>query len=165
MFVEFSLHFPKPVFELIKNPIMIPFLFEEKIRKRHYFQEHTILIVYILDGFGHIYCEGRHYTMQQQISHLIRHKQQNDTRKGLINRKYAILCQKEQYSSTTIQELNLQNMYAFTYRATYLHILVLKVFIDVLKSQKSAIQIVDMSYDHTLDQKIKFLLPPLLLIF
>ena len=30
MFVEFSLHFPKPVFELIKNPIMIPFLFEEK---------------------------------------------------------------------------------------------------------------------------------------
>ena len=112
MFVEFSLHFPKPVFELIKNPIMIPFLFEEKIRKRHYFQQ-PILIVYILGGFGHIYCEGRHYTMQQQISHLIRHKQQNDTRKGLINRTYAILCQKEQYS-TTIQELNLQNMYATT---------------------------------------------------
>ena len=114
MFVEFSLHFPKPVFELIKNPIMIPFLFEEKIRKRHYFQEHTILIVYILGGFGHIYCEGRHYTMQQQISHLIRHKQQNDTQKGLINRTYAILCQKEQYS-TTIQESNLQNMYATTH--------------------------------------------------
>ena len=150
MFVEFSLQFPKPVFELIKNPIMIPFLFEEKIRKRHYLQE-PILIVYILGGFGHIYCEGRHYTVQQQISHLIRHKQQNDTRKGLINRKDAILCQREQYSN-----LQNQNMYA----TTYLHIFSVKSIYRCSKIQKSAIQIVD-----TLDQKIKFLLPPLLLIF
>ena len=133
MFVEFSLHFPKPVFELIKNPIMIPFLFEEKIRKRHYFQEHTILIVYILGGFGHIYCEGRHYTMQQQISHLIRHKQQNDTRKGLINRKDAILCQREQYS-TTILKLNLQNQNR--YATTYLHIFSVKSIYQCSKIQK-----------------------------